>query len=86
MSHPTLRHVLVYDVGGSHISAALCEEDTFALHGVSRAPLPAEGTGHFSAASFGRLIHTLGESASRLANIPLESVIGASLAIPGPYD
>ena len=60
MSHATPNHVLVYDVGGSHISAALCAEHTYALRGISRAPLPAEGSGHFSAASFGRLIHTLG--------------------------
>ncbi|WP_263355784.1 ROK family protein [Acidicapsa ligni] len=80
------QHVLVYDVGGSHISAALCSEDTYALHGLTRAPLPAE----FSVASFGRLIHTLGEHAAQLASKiagPLQiPIAGACLAMPGPFD
>jgi glucokinase len=78
--------VLVYDVGGNHISAALCDPHTYTLRGLSRAPLPAEGSGHFSAASFGRLIYTLGESAASSARIPLEKVCGAGLAMPGPFD
>jgi glucokinase len=82
---------LVYDVGGSHISAAICDPLTFALHGISRAPLPAasepnSSAGHFSAASFGRLIHTLGEAAASAANISLAKLAGAALAIPGPFD
>jgi glucokinase len=83
------RTILVYDVGGSHISAALCAEHDYSLHGITSAPLPSapEGShGHFSAASFGRLIHALAESASNTANIPFESVAGASLAMPGPFD
>jgi glucokinase len=85
------RTILVYDVGGSHISAALCAEHDYSLHGISSAPLPTapEGeshAGHFSAASFGRLIHALGESASKTANIPFETIVGASLAMPGPFD
>ena len=83
--------VLVYDVGGSHISAAICHPGTFALHGISRAPLPAApesnpGAGHFSAASFGRLIYTLGEAAASSANLRLKNLAGAALAIPGPFD
>ena len=80
------QYVLVYDIGGSHVSAAVCEERTYALHGISHAPLPSEGAGHISAASFGRLIHTLGETASSSAQIPLSSIEGASLAMPGPFD
>jgi glucokinase len=85
------RTILVYDVGGSHISAALCSDQDYSLHGITSAPLPAApeanpAAGHFSAASFGRLIHTLGESASRTANIPFETIAGASLAMPGPFD
>jgi glucokinase len=86
MSHPTTSHVLVYDVGGSHISAAICDQYTYDLRGLSRAPLPAEGSGHFSAASFGRLIHTLGETAVGSAYLSLSAVSGASLAMPGPFD
>jgi glucokinase len=79
---------LVYDIGGSHISAAVCEQAGYALHGLARAPLPAadSGSGHFSAASFGRLIHTLGEAAAGSAKLPLASVAGACLAMPGPFD
>ena len=83
---PSSQSVLVYDVGGSHISAALCDRRTYALRGLSRAPLPAEGAGHFSAASFGRLIHALGESAAKAAATPLSGILGASLAMPGPFD
>jgi glucokinase len=86
MSHATPNHVLVYDVGGSHISAALCAEHTYALRGISRATLPAEGSGHFSADSFGRLIHTLGETAANSAYVRLPAVVGADLAMPGPFD
>jgi glucokinase len=83
--------VLVYDVGGSHISAAICDPRTFALHGITRAPLSTvpestPGSGHFSAASFGRLIHTLGETAARNIGIPLAAIAGAALAMPGPFD
>ena len=90
-THRDVATVLVYDVGGSHISAALCDQHTYTLHGLSRAPLPAssesnEGPGHFSAASFGRLIHTLGETAAKAAKKPLSSIRGAGLAMPGPFD
>ncbi len=86
----TRKYVLAYDVGGSHISAALCAEHTYTLHGITRAPLPNHDSGtepgHFSAASFCRLIHTLGEAAARSANIPIAQVAGADLAMPGPFD
>jgi glucokinase len=85
VSQPT-QHVLVYDVGGSHISAAVCEQQSYELRGLSRAPLPAEGSGHFSAASFGRLIHTLGETAATAGYTPLSRISGAALAMPGPFD
>lgn len=87
MSIP-LQFALVYDVGGSHISAALCAQGTFALHGISRAPLPdhESGSGHFSAASFVRLIHTLGEAAANSAHVDHSQIAGACLAMPGPFD
>jgi glucokinase len=78
----TTQHVLVYDVGGSHISAALCSSSTYELHGLTRAPLPPD----VSAASFGRLIHALGETAAKAAGIPHADVAGACLAMPGPFD
>lgn len=83
-----VQYALVYDVGGSHISAALCARGTYSLHGLTRAPLPdhESGTGHFSAASFVRLIHTLGETAANAAGIDRTSIAGACLAMPGPFD
>ena len=83
-----LQYALAYDIGGSHISAALCERGTYTLHGLTRAPLPdhESGSGHFSAASFVRLIHTLGEAAASTAHIDKEHIAGACLAMPGPFD
>ena len=83
-----LQYALAYDIGGSHISAALCEQGTYTLHGLARAPLPdhESGTGHFSAASFVRLIHTLGEAAASTAHIDRAHIAGACLAMPGPFD
>lgn len=88
-----LRHVLVYDVGGSHVSAAVCTETTYDLRGLSRAPLPAEGktdesgaVHSISAHSFGRLIKTLGDTALRAAGLELPEIAGAALAMPGPFD
>ena len=86
MSSPKPQSVLVFDVGGSHVSAAVCEQETYALRGLSRAPLPADGKAHFSAASFCRLIHTLGEAAANACGAPLEDITGAALAMPGPFD
>ncbi len=83
-----LQYALAYDIGGSHISAALCEQGTYTLHGLTRAPLPdhESGTGHFSAASFVRLIHTLGEAAANSASVDRSQIAGACLAMPGPFD
>ncbi len=83
------RYVLVYDVGGSHVSAAVCAEGTYELRGLSRAPLPAEGehAGHsISVHSFGRLIRTLGDAALRSAEVKIGELAGAALAMPGPFD
>jgi glucokinase len=86
LSDLSAQYVLAYDVGGSHVSAAVCERSTYFLYGLSRAPLPNQDSSHLSAASFGRLIHTLGETAAKAANIPLSRVSGAGLAMPGPFD
>ena len=94
---PFFHHVLVFDVGGSHVSAAVCEQHTYALRGVSRAPLPSDGLNNLPtqapassesrpAFRFVRLIHALGERASQSAGIPLSDIAGADLALPGPFD
>ena len=70
--------VLVYDVGGSHISAAVCFKDGFRLGTVARASLPEEPTSD----AFVDVLHTLGVKAAE----GVEGVEGAELAMPGPFD
>lgn len=75
--------VLVCDVGGSHISAALCHGDKLILGPVASAPYPAEQ----SANAFVELIRTLAFHAlddDKGENLSLIS--GISLAFPGPFD
>jgi glucokinase len=69
--------VLVYDVGGSHVSAALCRRD-FSLGPVSRASYPPDLT----ADGFFQLLHSLGRQASGDAG----ALAGAELAMPAPFD
>lgn len=70
--------VLVYDVGGSHISAAICHKDGYRLNAVVRANLPEEQT----SAAFIDVLHSLGLKASGGA----DAVQGAEFAMPGPFD
>ncbi len=70
--------VLVYDVGGSHISTALCFADGFRLGPVVRAGLPEQQTSE----AFVDVLHSLALKAAP----DLSSVEGAELAMPGPFD
>ena len=70
--------VLVYDVGGSHISAAVCFKEGFRLGTVVRANLPEEQTSQ----AFVEVLHSLGVKASE----DVDGVEGAELAMPGPFD
>lgn len=70
--------VLVYDVGGSHISAAICHRDGYRLNAVVRANLPEEQT----SAAFMDVLHSLGLKAGEGASAPE----GAEFAMPGPFD
>ncbi|MGA8743321.1 MAG: ROK family protein [Terracidiphilus sp.] len=70
--------VLVYDVGGSHISAAVCYKQGFRLGPVVRANLPKEQTSE----AFVEVLHSLGVKAAE----GVEGVAGAELAMPGPFD
>ena len=70
--------VLVYDVGGSHISAAVCYKNGFRLGTVVRANLPAEETSE----AFVEALYLLGLKA---AENPADAE-GAELAMPGPFD
>jgi glucokinase len=70
--------VLVYDVGGSHVSAAVCLNGAYRLGPVVSAPHPASETSD----AFIDLLHTLGVKASTGGN----GLCGAELAVPGPFD
>ncbi|MGO9340501.1 MAG: ROK family protein [Terracidiphilus sp.] len=70
--------VLVYDVGGSHVAAAVCHADTYRLEPVISAPHPDEPTSD----AFVSVLHALGIQASA----GLDPVSGAELAFPGPFD
>lgn len=70
--------VLVYDVGGSHVSAAVCGADTYRLGAVVRAP-HAEPP---SSEAFVQVLHSLGVEACAQRG----EVEGAELAFPGPFD
>jgi glucokinase len=70
--------VLVYDVGGSHVSAAVCQEHTFRLGPVVSAPHLAEQTSD----AFIHLLYSLGFEASA----GFDHISGAEIAMPGPFD
>ncbi|HTA78466.1 MAG TPA: ROK family protein [Terracidiphilus sp.] len=72
------RTVLVYDVGGSHISAATCAEDNLTLSSIAKASQPENG----SVDAFLDLLFRLAAEATP----KLDSVAGASFAMPGPFD
>lgn len=71
-------HVLVYDVGGSHISAAVFNSGNCKLSGVVSAGYPSEQTTQ----TFLNVLHSLGS----MAMDGVRGVRGASLAMPGPFD
>ena len=70
--------VLSYDVGGSHISAALCSEGDLSLGQVVKAPLPEEQ----SAEAFFDVLTRMAEQAGAEA----KTTAGAAFAMPGPFD
>ncbi len=70
--------VLVFDVGGSHVSAAVCLDGEFRLGPVASDRHPAAETSD----AFVDLLHTLGVKAA--AGLP--QVTGATLAMPSPFD
>ena len=70
--------ILVYDIGGSHFSSALCATGSFQLGKVVEAP----HHDHMSIAAFIDEIERLGKDAANGMAHPE----GASLAFPGPFD
>ena len=73
-----LKSVLVYDVGGSHVSAAVCGQEGYRLGPIATACHPGEA----SSAAF---LDFLGELGAQ-AMMGCEGVPGAELAFPGPFD
>lgn len=78
MSALNHRTVLVYDVGGSHISAATCSENNLTLSPIAKAPQPENG----SVDAFLDLLFRLAQEGSP----KLDGIAGASFAMPGPFD
>ena len=70
--------VLAFDVGGSHVAAAVCSTADFSLGPVASAPHATVSTSD----DFLDLLHSLGMK----ARIGRERVIGTMLAVPGPFD
>ena len=70
--------LLAIDVGGSHVSAALCALDDLRLSQLTSAPL----AGVSSFEGFVDLVYLLGRE---VASTP-GRLVGASLAVPGPFD
>jgi len=70
--------VLVYDVGGSHIAAAVFGRESCRLSGVVNAGYPSQQTTD----TFLDVLHSL----AALAMEEGGGVRGASLAMPGPFD
>jgi glucokinase len=70
--------VLVYDVGGSHISAAVFDRDGCTVQGVVTEGHPSEQ----SIDSFLNVLHSLGTRAAQ----GQADIQGVSIAMPGPFD
>ncbi len=70
--------VLTFDVGGSHVSAGLCSLADLKVVRVASAPLADVDT----FVAFADLLHTLGIEAAAGE----QSIAGASLAVPFPFD
>jgi glucokinase len=78
MTGLTGESILVYDVGGSHISAAQCQKSGYRLSHVASALYP----GKQSLNAFLDVLYSLGTRASEGAT----GIAGAELAMPGPFD
>lgn len=74
--------LLVYDVGGSHATAALLEEPSLVPKFVEASPVDSNG----DAATILESFHRLGESVIAKAGLKPSDVAGASFAMPGPFD
>ncbi len=70
--------VLVYDIGGSHVSASVCFEGDYRLEPTVITSHPEEQSSN----AFVEVLHALGLKAAP----DIHKVLGAELAMPGPFD
>jgi glucokinase len=70
--------VLVFDIGGSHVAAAVCAGEGYRLGPVANAPHPKDA----SSEGFLDLLQTLGKKAMNGCG----PVSGVELAFPGPFE
>lgn len=70
--------VLVYDVGGSHVSAAVCQAGNYQIGPVARASHPSQQTSE-------AFLDVLAGLAAQVTG-GAGNVLGASVAMPGPFD
>ena len=78
MPQASEKAVLVYDIGGSHVSAAVCTDSDYRLGPIIGAAHPGEQNSE----AFIALLHLIG----RKACSGVDGVLGAELAFPGPFD
>lgn len=78
MSCVPTQSVLVYDVGGSHVSASLCSTDRFRLGPVASAPYPDEQNLDAFLDFLVQLAHQATPSG--------QQACGVEVAMPGPFD
>jgi glucokinase len=75
--------ILVFDVGGSHVSAAVCQRGDYRIGPVVSAPYPVEQSSQAQTSkAFVDLLSRIGLEASAGFN----GIGGAELAFPGPFD
>ena len=70
--------VLAFDVPGSHVAAAICCAPDFRLGPVATAP-------HADVATSGAFLDLLYELGMK-ARVDRDGIVGAMLAVPGPFD
>jgi glucokinase len=78
VSDPLDSRVLAFDVGGSHVAATTCCAPDFRLGPVATAPHAAVAT----SVAFLDLLYELGMK----ARVDRDGIMGAMLAVPGPFD
>ncbi len=72
--------VLAFDVGGSHVAAALVDLTTLSVEGAQSRPLDTRGSAEAVMDAFGEI------GAGVLAIAPARRPAGIAVAMPGPFD